>query len=143
MFKDLDAWIADLRGHRDRLVAELGRVEAALAALAGDTPPPKSSPPRQSGASTSPMLDLLGMMFAEYPDKDFTAETALETLRASGWESDADDPVNAMRTALSRMAKRGDVHRVGRGLYRKNEGGQAAFHPEVIDTQREVTVHDF
>jgi hypothetical protein len=124
MLKDLDTWIADLRAHRARLASELERVDAALAALTGDTSPSKTSASGREG-SASPMLDLLEAMFAKEPDRKFSAESALETLRKTGWESDAADPLNAMRTALSRMNKRGEIHRIGRGMYRKNKGGFA------------------
>jgi len=148
MVKDLDQWVRELRQHRDQLAAELGRVDAALAALSGSLPSTTKaaeSPHKpHTREASSPMLDLLHEMFAKEPDTRFTAEIALERLQTMGWESDAADPVNAMRTALSRMAKRGEVHRVGRGLYRKNKvaQGQSEQEDPAQDTPAPQSVPD-
>lgn len=132
MENDLDAWTAGLREHRRRLASELERVDAALAALTGVAEAaPRRTQPRETIAGTGPMIDRLIDMFEEHSKTSFTAESALKTLRETGWESDATDPVNAMRTALSRMARRGEIRRAGRGVYRKRSEEDDQLHKQL------------
>lgn len=107
---DLDSVVADLRETREQLARDLARVDAAIAALVGEP---------DDGSTNSPITDRIIEMFENYPGRRFTAESALDQLKEDGWKSPAADPVNAMRTALSRLSRKGVIERVGRGEYRR------------------------
>lgn len=106
---DLDSVLTDLREHREQLARDLARIDAAIAALTGEAD--------GDGSSSAPITERIIELFESRPGQRFTAESALETLRTEGWVSPATDPVNAMRTALSRLARKGTIKRVDRGEY--------------------------
>lgn len=106
----LDSVLADLREKREQLARDLARADAAIAALTGES--------GADGQASTPVTDRIVELFESYPDRRFTAETALDTLRLEGWESPAADPVNAMRTALSRLYRKKIITRVDRGEYK-------------------------
>jgi hypothetical protein len=111
MSNDLDSVITDLRAHRERLVRDLSRVDAALQALSGGT--------GESQSTATPLIDRVQEVFDEEPTRMFSVDDVLRELAEQGWVSDAADPENAMRTTLSRMVKRGHIVRVDRGQYSK------------------------
>ena len=127
LMRDLDEWISGLRDYRAKLAGELARVDRALAALADDKPNASSgntsaTQTNRSAGETSPVsasktYETLRAIMERHAGQTYTAEEAHEALLAEGWETDASDPINALRTALARMAKRGEISRVGRGSY--------------------------
>ncbi|MFL6139929.1 MAG: hypothetical protein ACJ74O_19310 [Frankiaceae bacterium] len=128
--------VTSLKSYRDELREELSKVETALAALdaldgptgqvhhqraGADSAPAESSSSAavtRRGGSASGTFDLLRAIFQDKPDLVLDAATAHTELQNRGWKSDAEDPVNAIRTALARLEQWDELTRVGRGKYR-------------------------
>jgi hypothetical protein len=118
VFKPLDQWIAELRTHRDQLAAELKRIDAALAQLEGK-PADTAGGTVSTAAPTT--LDMIMTLFRANPGTGYDAEEIWQWLQDSGVSSNAADPVNSVRGALSRLKQRGLVTNVRRGVFRLNQ----------------------
>jgi hypothetical protein len=157
--RSLDEFIKDLVAHRAELASELERVDRALSALgvvpagsalrigaapAGIAATTHSGPVwRQVGApEPANMLNMLRQIFSDNLDKTYNAVEAEAELKHRGWQTDASDPVNAVRAALSRLNDAGDVYRVNRGRY-QSASAPVEFRSQVAaDVSPEETLAD-
>jgi hypothetical protein len=114
--RDLNSWVAELREHRDSLRAELDRVDAALVALDGSA----SAPPRnaRNTRSADTMLDTVVEVFKENEGVELDAAGILAELTERGVTLEAQEPINSVRTALTRLRDRKVIENVRRGVYR-------------------------
>ncbi len=114
----LDQVMQDLETYEGELAHELGRVQAALAALRG-VGGSSASPTREAdGPDSQGTFDLLRQIFKENPDKEYDANGAIAELDKRGWDTDAQDRVNAVRSALARLTTWEEIERTRRGYYR-------------------------
>ncbi len=75
----------------------------------------------RSGSTTAKVQKIV----LDNPDRIWDAEGVLEALTTAGDAPTAKDPVNAIRTALARLAKRDEIERVGTGEYRAPTPGRS------------------
>ena len=120
MAKDLDDVLAELEAYH---LGELQRVRAARAAGAskGASGPAATVAPTVHGvrrASGVGILDVIAEIFEASPNEQFTAVVINDLLKERGIGQGAQDPVNSVRGALSRLAARGLIETVHRGVYR-------------------------
>jgi len=80
---------------------------------------------------------MVAELFESAPDKTFTATEVNDHLKTRGVGQESKDPVNSVRGALSRLAKRGLIEDVHRGVYRlrptPTEDVSTSPSPEQLD----------
>lgn len=109
-----------LRAYQKRLAAELKAVEGALAAMSPDGSANTRSRNNTSGNTDRDSSEREGLIreIMSGSDDTWTAQSLVSALTDRGWKSDAANPENSIRTALSRLRQEGAVERVSRGTYR-------------------------
>jgi hypothetical protein len=114
--------VGNLRDYRKHLLAELKRVETALRAfnaldegVGGAATVRVRTAPRPGASGT---FDLLRAVFQDDPTGVIDADEAVARITQRGWQSEAGNPLNAVRTALARMVTWDELEREGRGKYR-------------------------
>jgi hypothetical protein len=108
----INGWLDELRTEEARLVAELARVRAVLAAARGIAPGGTAEMARAAMQSR--------------PDEEWSADSVRAAIEAVGWVTTSADPTNAVRAALTRGVEAGWLLRVGRGGYRLAGAGPAS-----------------
>ena len=114
--------VRGLRAYHKKLLVELKGVEAALTALTGSEPAAAITRSRggatAASKNTTEREELIREVLTTSPNEAWTAQSLLSALNSRGWTSDAANPENSLRTALSRLHQEGLVERVNRGTYR-------------------------
>lgn len=114
--------IAQLRRHRAEAVARVEALDAAIAELmraSGDDVPaaapsagePRRRAPRGQGVKQH-VID-----FVSASDRDWDAHELHQEFVRRGYSLEVEDPLNAIRSALSRGTKAGRLVRTGFGRY--------------------------
>lgn len=78
---------------------------------------PRVIPPPSSGLSVMEKVRRLG----KEADRAWTASQIIEEYDRRGDPMTAADPRNAVRTALAALTKRGEMYRVGEGVYKSTK----------------------
>lgn len=102
---------------------EKERIRPLLLALRGE-----------AGIRTDTTEVLLEVFRDSNPNTSWTAAEAEAAIRARGWDTESNDPVNAVRAALNRLKNNNEIENVGRGRYR--------LVPEDDDVFRDITDDD-
>jgi hypothetical protein len=127
---DDDAVLETLKAELAAIEADASVIRKAIAVWEkrhGRVRPTTSSPRvarRRAGAGTI-TAHIMEILPGE-PSKVFDAFDVMEALLARGWSAppEVKDPINGVRTALARLAERGEIRRVSQGMY------QAASTPD-------------
>ena len=125
----MTAYVADLRAKRDKQTEALRRTEAALDSAEqwltqSDDAQPISESPRPVGprsASASPSGPQLVEQVLSESDTTWNAADMLAEMLRREWQSTASNPIDAVRTALSRAVSKGVAERAGEGRYRRKQ----------------------
>jgi hypothetical protein len=107
-----------------QLEAELRQCESDAAALrqaisvlkrrSGGAPTARAAAVRSPGRTPGMILSTM----RESEDEVWTAPAMTRALTEQGWATPQADATNAVRTAMARLAQRGDLLRMGSGEYR-------------------------
>lgn len=119
--------IAHLEAELRRNDAEGNALRQALAALrsqGGSLPASRTTGVR--GAGRTPSM-ILGIMAAS-DDRIWTAPAMTQALTEHGWTTPQADATNAVRTAMARLAQRGDLVRLASGEYSLPEPAATPAH---------------
>jgi len=108
MTSRVDEWLVEMRAYETHLDSELRKVRQMLSAIAGV----------EAKSNTSEMvLDLL----RDNAGQAFTAAEVETEIRAQGWVTTSEDPVNAVRATLTRLKNANEIESVGRGQFQFRE----------------------
>ncbi len=128
------ATVSELHRLADEYEAKAKQLRAAAELVASTGPGTGRATPGRSSASTDRRRNghFSGLSEADYlnairqaPQRDWTAETLAEALRAEGHNVASEE---AVRTALYRMARSGRLEKSGRGTFRLSRKEKALAH---------------
>jgi hypothetical protein len=129
--------IRGLRAYRKTIAAELKRVDASIAALTGPDVSEQPSRSRPTGNVNSRLpTDRDRVLESVMSDgAEWTAPNLAAAMLDRGWSTQAADPANSLRAALSQLHQDGVVERVGRGTYRWLGAGSLSEAPadDILD----------
>lgn len=94
------------------------RTAAAAEVAQRDTETSTTSAKAPANRSTSVATTPMTAAILRESDAEYTAEAMEAALRERGWHSPAENPVDAVRAALSRLTSRGVAERPSPGVYR-------------------------